>query len=61
MSDYGLDPTPHPSKYEGMFIGSELGVSFRCKCGWTSDRFATEGEAVEAADQHEKSERPKAK
>lgn len=41
-------------KYQGMFMGSELGFSYRCKCGWTSLRYDTEGEAMEAAGQHEK-------
>lgn len=48
------EPLAGHDKYEGMFMGSELGFSYRCKCGWTSDRYPTEGEAFEAASQHEK-------
>lgn len=38
---------------EGMFIGSELGFSYHCKCGWTSDRLPTYEEAAKAALRHD--------
>lgn len=44
----------HDKYVDGMFMGSELGFSYRCKCGFTTERFPTEGEAVEAASRHEK-------
>lgn len=44
--------TNHPTPAEGMFMHSDLGTSFRCLCGWTSERFATRGEAENAAIAH---------
>ena len=45
-------PTRACSIEEGMFVGSALGYSFHCPCGWVSERYEMYDECEAKAETH---------